>query len=164
MSIQIKISAKFAEDRSERDLSIGEVIAESGRKVTLTVDNGLAGDLIDDAAYQGWFTDSDSPGIIRAARTAFRDMIKQGLIYRHGVKFNIGGLIMPRDANLRGESKVKPEVFKRIRTERLGMTQSQLAAVLRIDDIRTIRRWETGERSISGPVTFLMELLDQGKI
>jgi len=44
------------------------------------------------------------------------------------------------------------------------MTQAQLAAVLRIEDIRTIRRWETGERAISGPVTYLMELLDEGKI
>lgn len=57
-----------------------------------------------------------------------------------------------------------PATFKRIRTERLAMTQTQLAAVLRIEDIRTIRRWETGERPISGPVTLLMELLDEGKI
>jgi DNA-binding transcriptional regulator YiaG len=57
-----------------------------------------------------------------------------------------------------------PATFKRIRTQRLGMTQSQLAAVLRINDIRTIRRWELGERPISGPVCYLMELLDEGKI
>ncbi len=57
-----------------------------------------------------------------------------------------------------------PATFKRIRTERLGMTQTQLAAVLRIDDIRTIRRWEKGDRAISGPVTYLMELLDEGKL
>lgn len=57
-----------------------------------------------------------------------------------------------------------PVTFKRIRTERLGMTQTQLAAVLRIDDIRTIRRWEKGDRAISGPVTYLMELLDEGKL
>jgi len=57
-----------------------------------------------------------------------------------------------------------PNTFKRIRTERLGMTQTQLAAVLRIDDIRTIRRWEKGEREISGPVSYLMELLDKGNI
>ena len=55
-----------------------------------------------------------------------------------------------------------PATFKRIRKERLGMTQTQLAAVLRIGDIRTIRRWETGKRGISGPVTLLMELLDDG--
>jgi len=57
-----------------------------------------------------------------------------------------------------------PTTFKRIRTKRLGMTQSQIAAALRIKDIRTIRRWETGEIPISGPATYLMELLDGGKI
>jgi DNA-binding transcriptional regulator YiaG len=44
------------------------------------------------------------------------------------------------------------------------MTQTQLAAVLRIEDIRTIRRWERGERAISGPVSLLMELLDDGRL
>lgn len=56
-----------------------------------------------------------------------------------------------------------PETFKRIR-KKLGMTQTQLAAVLRVDDIRTIRRWEKGERPVSGPASYLMELLDEGKI
>ena len=60
--------------------------------------------------------------------------------------------------------EMTPETFKRIRTERLGLTQTQLAAVLRVDDLRTIRRWEKGERAISGPVSYLMELLDEGKI
>lgn len=59
---------------------------------------------------------------------------------------------------------MNPATFKRIRKERLGLTQTQMAALLRIDDIRTIRRWETGDRPISGPVTYLMELLDEGKI
>jgi DNA-binding transcriptional regulator YiaG len=54
-----------------------------------------------------------------------------------------------------------PATFQRIRAK-LRMTQTQLAAVLRIDDIRTIRRWERGERAISGPVSLLMELLDDG--
>ena len=56
-----------------------------------------------------------------------------------------------------------PETFKCIR-KKLGMTQTQLAAVLRVEDIRTIRRWETGERPVSGPASYLMELLDEGKI
>ncbi len=55
-----------------------------------------------------------------------------------------------------------PTTFKAIR-QRAGLTQSGLAAMLRIADIRTIRRWETGEREISGPVSILMELLDAGK-
>jgi DNA-binding transcriptional regulator YiaG len=58
---------------------------------------------------------------------------------------------------------MNPATFQRIRAK-LGMTQTQLAAVLRIEDIRTIRRWERGERAISGPVSLLMELLDEGKI
>ena len=56
-----------------------------------------------------------------------------------------------------------PSTFQRIRSN-LGMTQTQLAAVLRIEDIRTIRRWERGERAISGPVSLLMELLDDGRL
>ena len=56
-----------------------------------------------------------------------------------------------------------PETFHRIR-KKLVLTQSGLAALLRVEDIRTIRRWEKGERSISGPVSYLMELLDDGTI
>lgn len=60
-----------------------------------------------------------------------------------------------------------PETFKAIR-ERSGrgekLSQSELAAFLRISDMRTIRRWETGVVPVSGPATFLMELLDVGTI
>ncbi len=56
-----------------------------------------------------------------------------------------------------------PSTFKTIR-ERAGLTQSGLAAFLRISDRRTIRYWETGERPVSGPVSFLMELLAAGTI
>lgn len=56
-----------------------------------------------------------------------------------------------------------PSTFKSIR-QRAGLTQSGLAAVLRVDDLRTIRRYEKGEREISGPVSLLMELLDAGKL
>ena len=58
---------------------------------------------------------------------------------------------------------MNPSTFQRIRAK-LGMTQTQLAAALRIEDIRTIRRWERGERAISGPVSLLMELLDDGRL
>lgn len=51
-----------------------------------------------------------------------------------------------------------PTEFKSIRV-RAGLTQAQLAARLRVDDIRTIRRYEAGERAISGPVSILMEQL-----
>ena len=53
--------------------------------------------------------------------------------------------------------------FKAIR-KRADLTQSGLARVLRISDLRTIRRYETGERAISGPVSLLMELLDAGDL
>lgn len=56
-----------------------------------------------------------------------------------------------------------PATFKAIR-ERAGLTQSGLAARLRIEDLRTIRRYEKGEREVSGPVSLLMELLDAGKL
>lgn len=52
-----------------------------------------------------------------------------------------------------------PTTFKSIR-QRAGLTQSGLADLLRISDKRSIRRWETGEREISGPVAILMELID----
>jgi DNA-binding transcriptional regulator YiaG len=56
-----------------------------------------------------------------------------------------------------------PSTFKAIR-QRAGLTQSGLAARLRINDVRTIRKWEAGERAISGPVSILMELLDCGQL
>lgn len=56
-----------------------------------------------------------------------------------------------------------PATFKAIR-QRAGLTQSGLAGILRINDLRTIRKWEKGEREISGPVSLLMELLDAGKL
>lgn len=53
--------------------------------------------------------------------------------------------------------------FHAIRT-RAGLTQNELARLLRIEDSRTIRRWEQGERAVSGPVSLLMEMLDAGKL
>lgn len=56
-----------------------------------------------------------------------------------------------------------PETFRRIRTE-AGLSLNQLAAVLRISDGRSVRRWEDGERKVSGPVSILMELIDGGNL
>jgi transcriptional regulator with XRE-family HTH domain len=50
-----------------------------------------------------------------------------------------------------------PATFRRIRTEILGLDQVEMAALLRIEDRRTISRYECGKRSISGPVSLLME-------
>lgn len=54
-----------------------------------------------------------------------------------------------------------PTKFKSIR-ERAGLTQDQLARLLRLSDSRTIRRYEEGSRQVSGPVSILMEMLDAG--
>mgnify|MGYP003153195765 CR=1 FL=1 len=56
-----------------------------------------------------------------------------------------------------------PTELKSIR-ERFGLTQSDLAAILRISDIRTVRRWEQGERPISGPVQVVLELIESGEL
>jgi transcriptional regulator with XRE-family HTH domain len=50
------------------------------------------------------------------------------------------------------------EEFRIIRQAN-GLTQAGLAKRLRIGDVRTIRRYEAGEREISGPVALLMERL-----
>jgi len=50
------------------------------------------------------------------------------------------------------------EQFKKHREE-LGMTQSELAAVLGLNSDRAIRAYETGERSISGMTAAFMQFL-----
>ncbi len=55
-----------------------------------------------------------------------------------------------------------PAEFKSIR-QRAGLTQSRLAALLRISDGRAVRRWEAGDRQVSGPVSILMEMLRDGR-
>jgi DNA-binding transcriptional regulator YiaG len=46
----------------------------------------------------------------------------------------------------------------------LGMTQDQLAEALRMggDGKRAVRRWEAGEREISGPASVAIEALLTG--
>ena len=56
-----------------------------------------------------------------------------------------------------------PATIKAIR-HRAGLTQSGLARLLRISDIRTLRRWEQGEVPISGPASVVLELLDAGVV
>ena len=51
------------------------------------------------------------------------------------------------------------EEIKRIRLE-LGMTRPQLAERLYVSD-RTIRRWEVGDKPISGPAILALELLEE---
>lgn len=56
-----------------------------------------------------------------------------------------------------------PEHFRRIR-EAADLSRSQLAAILRIKEVKTIYRYEHGEREISGPVSLLMEMIESGKL
>lgn len=48
--------------------------------------------------------------------------------------------------------------------KRAGLTQSGLAALLRITDQRTVRRWETGDIPVSGPASIILEMLDAGEL
>jgi DNA-binding transcriptional regulator YiaG len=56
---------------------------------------------------------------------------------------------------------VTPTEIQSIR-KRAGLSQSGLAALLRISDLRTVRRWETGDTPVSGPASIVLELLDAG--
>ncbi len=57
---------------------------------------------------------------------------------------------------------MSPVTFRAIR-QRRELTQAALASVLRSDP-RSVRKWEAGDREISGPVSRLMELLDEGAL
>lgn len=52
--------------------------------------------------------------------------------------------------------------FKSIRIA-AGLSLNELAAKLRINGDRLLRRWEDGEQPVSGPVSILMELLRDGR-
>ena len=43
-----------------------------------------------------------------------------------------------------------------------GLTQAELAIVLKVSEGRTVRKWEYGERPIEGLVLFAMEALLSG--
>jgi DNA-binding transcriptional regulator YiaG len=53
--------------------------------------------------------------------------------------------------------------LRRIRTD-ANLTLGGLAKVLRISDLSSVHRWEKGTREISGPVSILMELIDNGEL
>jgi len=56
-----------------------------------------------------------------------------------------------------------PETVRTIRRA-AGLSQTGLAAIIRIADLRTIRRWEKGEIGISGPASILMEMIHTGEL
>lgn len=97
--MKIKVSKAFLSDREDRELPIGTVHSFAGRKAIIEAGDELLTEMRDDAAYQGWHTDCQEPGVIRAARTAFRDLGKAGVSYRPGEQVNQEtGLVEPRDA------------------------------------------------------------------
>jgi DNA-binding transcriptional regulator YiaG len=56
-----------------------------------------------------------------------------------------------------------PAEFNRIRQDQ-GLSIAQTARILRIADRSTIHRWATDQRSVSGPASILMEMLDRGEL
>ena len=56
-----------------------------------------------------------------------------------------------------------PDQFRQIREE-ADLSRSQLAKILRIKEVKTIYRYEHGEREISGPVSLLMEMIEDGRL
>lgn len=56
-----------------------------------------------------------------------------------------------------------PDDLKAIR-KRYGLTIRGLAALLRIRDEKTIRRWESGEVPVSGPASIVLELMDADEL
>ena len=58
---------------------------------------------------------------------------------------------------------MSPKTFKEYR-QKLGLSQTQLSRLLGLHDgSRSVRRYETGERAISGPVERLLTWLATGK-
>jgi len=51
-----------------------------------------------------------------------------------------------------------PAELKSIR-QSLGLSAEVFAKVVRVESGRTVRRWESAERDIPGPVTLIAELL-----
>lgn len=60
------------------------------------------------------------------------------------------------------ETYLTPEQVKHLRLQ-LGLSIAQLADRLRMTDIRTVRRWETGERPISGPASIALWYMAHGR-
>ncbi len=58
---------------------------------------------------------------------------------------------------------MKPAKLKAIRKRR-GLTLTRLAALLRLESTRTLMRWESGERPVSGPASIVLEMLDKGEL
>lgn len=94
----LTLSDKYLDDRGARGLECGREITRYARKTRVVVTAAVAADMVDDAAYQGWFTDAAPAGVVRAARNAFRYLVAKGLPYSKGTRLADNGLVMPGDA------------------------------------------------------------------
>jgi DNA-binding transcriptional regulator YiaG len=56
-----------------------------------------------------------------------------------------------------------PATLHKIRRDH-GLSVSDVAGILRIDDRATIVRWCDGVRPISGPASIVLEMLDNGEL
>lgn len=59
--------------------------------------------------------------------------------------------------------RMTPQHFRQIR-EAADLSRPQLAKILRIKEVKTIYRYEHGEREISRPVSLLMEMIEDGRL
>jgi len=55
---------------------------------------------------------------------------------------------------------VTPNEFQKIRDD-LGMTNAEIARLLRVSGPRTVQKWLTGERTIYAPVALLLKILHE---
>lgn len=58
-------------------------------------------------------------------------------------------------------SSMTPATIRAIRNTK-GWSQTRLAQVLRIKDLRTIQRWERGAVPVSGPASIVLEMIASG--
>ncbi len=91
----VTISARFVQDREGRELDCGEVTRAGVRLVHCHAPAAVLADMVDDAAYQGWFTDADV-GLRLSAQAAFRQLVEQGVPYAKGTKRR-NGRVAPGD-------------------------------------------------------------------
>lgn len=45
-----------------------------------------------------------------------------------------------------------------------GYSMTEFARILRIEAASTVRRWECGDRAISGPASILVEMMQAGEL
>lgn len=75
MDRSIYLPLVYAEDRIARDLNTGDY-RRSGNRMFCVVTDEIIEDMIDDAEYQGWYTDFDDKSVVMSARRANAALLK----------------------------------------------------------------------------------------